>query len=470
MNDTAAKKWKDCQTLIKDILGNDVEYSTWFEPTMFKSMHGNHLTLIVPSLFFGELYEGKYFPVLSEAIHKIFGSNIKLTYDIPIVKNAKGANVKISSAQTGKAEVSNSRMDKGEFRKEEGLKPATSETDPYVPELNASLSFENYCVSHCNKLPWTIAESIARQPVNSNFNPFFLYGDVGVGKTHLMQAIGLQVKQGFPEKRVVFLPMKEFQRLYQNAFLRKEIPAFLQWFMHCDVLLFDDLQEVAGSEGTLNNALFPIFNHLQQHGKQLVFTCDRPPQDLKELEARLIDRFKWGIVEKLERPDPALKKKILRFKAGKNGLNLPQDVIEYIASTPLNSVREIEGIVLGMMTRAINLGLEIDVELARQVVGRAVKPSNRKAINFDMIVEAAADKYRLNSDVIFSKSRVKDVADARMLIMYLAQKLLGLSTGSIGRKLGRQHSTVVHGIKAITDRIQKDSDYADLVRSVELKI
>lgn len=451
MKEIATNKWNECLVLIKEKLGNDTTYATWFEPTVARSLRGNHLTLVVPSMFFQELYEGEYFEIFSQALHEVFGPNVKLTYEVPVVSNTKGGSVKIAGTQNAKV----------------AEEPKVAEEDPYVPQLNSALSFENYCVSPCNKLPWTIAESIARQPVNSNFNPFFLYGDVGVGKTHLMQAIGLKVKAAFPEKRVVFLPMKEFQRLYQNAYLRKEIPAFLQWFMRCDVLLFDDLQEVAGSEGTLNNALFPIFNHLQQHGKQLVFTCDRPPQDLKELEARLIDRFKWGIVEKLERPDQTLRKKILTFKARKNGLDLPPAVIDYIASTPLNSVREIEGIVLGMMTRAINLGLEIDMALAREVVGRAVKPSAQKAINFDMIVEAAAERYRLNSDVIFSKSRVKDVADARMLIMYLAQKLLGLSTGSIGRKLGRQHSTVIHGIKAVTERIGKDSDYYDLVAGVE---
>lgn len=461
MNDSAIAKWNECQQIIKKLLHNDTAFATWFQPTVAKSLRGNHLTLSLQSGFTQELYEGEYFPVFSKALHEVFGKNIKVTYEFPVVVNTRGGSVKLESKPAVPQPV------------EKDVKPAKSgekglsEDDSYIPKLNSALSFENFCVSPCNKLPWTIAESIARQPVNSNFNPFFLYGDVGVGKTHLMQAIGLHVKKVFPDKKVVFLPMKEFQRLYQNAFLRKEIPAFLNWFMRCDVLLFDDLQEIVGSEGTLNNALFPIFSHLQMHGRQLVFTCDRPPHDLKGLEDRLIDRFKWGIVEKLERPDNALRKKILSFKARKNGLNLPPDVIDYIASTPLNSVREIEGIVLGMMTRAINLGLEIDMNLAREVVSRAIKPSRKKSINFDMIVERTAEQFRLNSDVIFSKSRVKDVADARMVIMYLAQRLLGLSTGSIGMKLGRKHSTVIHGIKTVADRMASDSDFADLVLAVE---
>lgn len=464
MKEEATKKWNECLALIRKKLNNDTAYTMWFEPTVVKTLRGNHLTLLVPSMFCKELYEGEYFSIFSEVLHTVFGNNLTLSYQVPVV-NTKGGSVKIESGVAVKKKPEDPKP-----LPAKGNKNEKDDTEAYLPKLNAALSFENYCVGQSNKLPWTIAESIARQPVNSNFNPFFLYGDVGVGKTHLMQAIGLHVKNAFPEKKVVFLPMKEFQRLYQNAYLQKEIPAFLQWFMRCDMLLFDDLQEIAGSEGTLNNALFPIFNHMHQHGKQLVFTCDRPPQDLKELADRLIDRFKWGIIEKLERPDASLRKKILTFKAKKNGLNLPADVIDYIADTPLNSVREIEGIVLGIMTRAINLGLEIDLKLARQVVENSVKTTSSKAVNFEMIVEGVADHYHLNSDVIFSKSRVKDIADARMMIMYLAQQLLGLSSGAIGRKLGRKHSTVIHGIQTIAGRKEKDPSFAREIEDIKREI
>lgn len=478
MKELAVSKWNECLALIRKKLNNDTAYASWFEPTEATGLNGNTLTLQLPSMFVKELYEGQYFPLLKEACVEVFGPNVKIIYRVLVVSNTKGGSVKMAAVgptpkpETEKKPASAPTTPKAIPAAKKGRQKseANPETANFLPELNQALSFENYCVGSCNKLPWSIAESIARNPFNSNFNPFFLYGDVGVGKTHLMQAIGLQVKALFPEKMVVFLPMKEFQRLYQHAYLNDQIPAFLNWFMKCDVLLFDDLQEIAGSTGTLNNALFPIFNHLHQHGRQLVFTCDRPPHELKELEDRLIDRFKWGVIEKLERPDASLRKKILTFKAKKNGLNLPGDVIEYIANTPLNSVREIEGIVLGMWTRSINLGLEIDVPLAREVISRAVKPVKRKAIHFDMIVEAVAEAYRLNSDVIFSKSRVKDVADARMVIMYLAQKMLGLSMGSIGLKLGRKHSTVIHGIRTITGRMDAEPDLRDKVAEVEAAI
>lgn len=464
MKETATEKWNECLTIIRQGLDNDTAYATWFEPTEAVSLRGSVLTLKLQSAFVKELYEDRYFDILASALRKVIGPNVSIIYSYPVVKDARGASVKVRSASVKENE---SGGNKEEIEKKKEIRASARDDDEFLPKMNEALTFDNFCVSPCNKLPWTIAESIARQPVNSTFNPFFLYGDVGVGKTHLMQAIGLHVKKTFPEKKVVFLPMKEFQRLYQNAYLKKEIPAFLQWFMKCDVLLFDDLQEIVGSEGTLNNALFPIFSHLQMSGRQLVFTCDRPPQDLKDLEARLIDRFKWGIVEKLERPDTTLRKKILTFKARKNGLDLPGAVIDYISGVPLNSVREIEGIVLKIMTRAITLGADIDVEMAKVVVEQSVRPSSRRTLNFDMIVEGAADAYRLNSDVIFSKSRVKDVADARMAIMFLAQRLIGLTAGAIGRKLGRKHSTVLHGIKTVARRIDEEPEFATLISEIE---
>lgn len=459
MAEPLSARWNECLARIKKYFGNDARFETWFSDTRALSLRGNHLTIEVPSQFYKERYETEFFPMFSRGVMETFGNDIRLTYSVRIDSGAKNGSMKLTRRLTPDSVGDPSTLVQAQAeRKDKG---------GFDSHLNASLTFDNYCVGASNKLPWSIADSIAHQPVNSNFNPFFLYGDVGVGKTHLMQAIGMSVLKSFPEKKVLFLPMREFQRLYANAVIRKEIPAFLNWFMQVDVLLFDDLQELANKEKTLNDALFPIFNHLHQHGKQLVFTCDRPPQELEGIHDRLIDRFKWGVIEKLERPDAALRKKILTFKARKNGIELPADVIDLIAAAPLNSVREIESIVLGMMTRAINLGLDIDVNLASQVMKHSVKAPAKKAINFDMIVETTAEHFDLNSDVLFTKSRVKDVADARMSIMYLAHKILGLSTSSIGHKLGRKHSTVIHGIKAITDRLNTDSAFAETLSGIQ---
>ncbi len=233
-----------------------------------------------------------------------------------------------------------------------------------------------------------------------------------------------------------------------------------------DVLLIDDLQELSHKDGTAN-VLFPIFNHLHQNGKALVFTCDRPPMELDGIADRLIDRFKWGITEQLPKPDLALRKKILTFKASKNGLNLPSDVIDLIAESATNSVRELEGIVMGIYLRSIKLNVPITLQLAQEVMQHSVKKTEQKIINFDMIVEATADYYKLNPDVIFSKSRIRDIADARQVIMYLCHKLTSLSSSAIGQKLNRRHATVLHGISTITDRLPYTKELSLAIEKIE---
>ena len=233
-----------------------------------------------------------------------------------------------------------------------------------------------------------------------------------------------------------------------------------------DVLLIDDLQELSHKDGTAK-VLFPIFNHLHQNGKALVFTCDRPPMELDGIADRLIDRFKWGITERLPKPDLALKKKILQFKASKSGLSLPPEVIDLIAEQSTGSVRELEGIVMGILTRSITLNAPIDLNLAQEVMKNSIKKVEKKTINFDMIVEATAEFYRLNPDVIFSNSRVRDIADARQVIMYLCHKLTSLSSSAIGQKLNRRHATVLHGISAITDRLPYAKELSMAVEKIE---
>jgi chromosomal replication initiator protein len=226
----------------------------------------------------------------------------------------------------------------------------------------------------------------------------------------------------------------------------------------------DDLQELT-TRGTMD-LLFPIFNHLHLQGKKLIFTCDRAPYELDGLTDRLIDRFKWGVTEQLPKPDLELRKKILHSKALKNGLTLSEDVLNVIAEDVTGSVRELEGIVMGIITHSIALNCPITVELAREVMKHSMQ-TRKKIINFDMIVEATADFYNLNPDVIFSKSRLRDIADARQVIMYLANKLTGLSSPAIGQKLNRRHATVLYGIKTIKDRIPFSKDLSDAVEGIE---
>lgn len=449
------ERWQKCLEFIKDNIGEQ-KFKVLFSETSARSFDDNKLYIDIPSRFCFEIFEGEYYSLIHAAKKKYFGENVELTYLIPVIKGDDKANVNIPSTQRSPALVN--KYEQTNFQKQAIEGNSLKGGEYFDPQLNPSHSFENYCKGESNKLAVTIAEYIANNPKNNNFNPFFLYGDVGIGKTHLIQAIGIRVKEQNPNAKVLFTTMKQFQTLYANAVITKQVPSFIKWFMGLDVLLLDDLQEIANKVKTGNDALFPVFNHLHQNGKQLVFTCDRPPIELDGIADRLIDRFKWGITEKLDRPDYELRKKILIFKAKHNGLDIPEEVLDLIATTATSSVRELEGIVLGILTRSITLNSPITLDLARKVMKHSVKIPVKKRINFDMIVEATSEYFRLNPDVLFSKSRVRDIADARQIIMFLCNKHTDLSSVSIGMKLNRRHATVLHGISTIKERMGVASD------------
>lgn len=458
--------WQKCLDIIRDNVGTD-RFNKWFAQTEAVSFADNCLNLRVPTHFFTEMYDGVFYNLLRSVYARVFGSGVKVTYEFPVVSGDEASKVKIPSTEQSPAVTI--PFEKRNFQ-QPAIRDGKLEKDKakdFDPQLNGALTFENYCVGESNKLPYTIAEYISGHPKNSNFNPFFLFGDVGVGKTHLIQAIGLRVKERNPRAKVFFTTAKQFQTAFAYANISKNVPNFINWFMQMDVLLFDDLQEIANKVKTSNDALFPIFNHLHQNGRQLVFTCDRPPMELDGITDRLIDRFKWGITERLPRPDADLRRKILTFKAKHNGLDLPQEVIDCIAETAISSVRELEGIVMGILTRSIALNCPITVQLAREVMKNSVKQVVRKRLNFDMILEATAERFGINADVLYTKSRQRDIADARQVVMYLCHKLTDLSSVSIGAKLNRNHNTVLHGIATVRDRIEQSPEVEALVAEIE---
>lgn len=458
MMEDLKSKWNKCLDKIRSNIGED-RFNTWFSKTTAIEFKDNILVLQVPSRFYMEKYEDVFYNILTGAIRSEFGTNVGLDYAYYCISGDAKSKVTVESPQ-------HSKVIKSKLETSIANRPVSDRAKQFDPQLNSSLNFENYIVGRSNRLPFTIAEHIANHPEKPDFNPFFLYGNVGVGKTHLIQAIGIRIKERNPRARVLFLSMRQFQNLYFSAYQRKEIPEFINWFQSMDALLFDDLQELSGKTGT-SDALFPIFNHLHQNNKKLVFACDRPPMELDGIADRLIDRFKWGITEPLENPDFELRREILKFKARRNGLDLSDDIIDLIASSSNSSVRELEGIVMGLYTRSIAENAPITVDLAEKVISHFVKKVQKKCVNFDMIVENTAEFYRLNPDAIFSKSRLRDIADARQMIMYLCKKHTGLSSPAIGAKLNRKHATVLHGIKTISDRLEVCQELSDAVAAIE---
>lgn len=454
-------RWEKCLQIVKDNIGQ-TRFDTWFACARLVAYNDNKLTIGVPSCFYYEKYEDTFYEIFSRALKKTFGENVKLDYDVPMVRDDAQSHITIESPHQ-------SHVVKNKVITSIQRQPIEAKSPDFDPQLNYSLNFENYCTGESNKLPVTIAEYVANNPGKPEFNPFFLYGNVGVGKTHLMQAIGIRIKEHNPNAKVLFVPMKQFQNLYANSTMRKDIPAFINWFSQMDVLLFDDLQELSNKTGTAE-ALFPIFNHLQRNRKNIIFTCDRPPMELDGIADRLIDRFKWGVVEPLPDPDYELRKKILTFKSKKNGLGLSEEIIDVIATEINGSVRELENIVNGLLTRSIIKNTPLSVELAREVMSHVVKPNKRPALNFDVIVETTAEYFNLNPDAIFSKSKLRDIADARQMIMYLCKKHTSLSSTAIGNKLNRRHVTVLHGISSIKDRLPYSKELSSAVNSIESQL
>lgn len=455
------KKWNRCVEKIRSNIGED-RYNTWFSKIEVQSFENNNLVLMVPSRFYVEKLEDDFYDILSKSIWSVFGKNITLSYDYYVISDDKESKVAIESPK--RSHVLTSKLERSIIQKAEPEKAFVFDS-----QLNDSLNFENYCVGRSNKLPFTIAEHIANHPDKPDFNPFFLYGNVGVGKTHLAQAIGIRIKERNPRANVLYITMRQFQNLYANATIKREIPNFINWFQQMDCILFDDLQELSNKSGTAD-ALFPIFNHLHQNNKKLIFTCDRPPMELDGIADRLIDRFKWGITEPLDNPDYGLRVAILKAKAARNGLDISNDIIDLIAKSTNGSVRELEGIVMGLYTHSITENEPISIDLAHKVIGHLVKKVEKKIVNFDMIVENTAEFYHLNPDAIFSKSRLRDIADARQMIMYLCHKHTDLSSPAIGAKLNRKHTTVLHGISTISERLQVEPNLTEVIASIEKMI
>ena len=458
MDQEFKSKWNKCLQMISDNIGAD-KFKTWFSDTEPLAFDGETLDLRVPSQFFMDKYEDDFIVLIRGALRHVFGHALNIAYVCPVVANDKASEVKIETPV-------HSKVIKSKLNQSVDKSPVHAQMKHFDPQLVSSLTFENYCVGDSNRLPFTIAEFIANNPGQAEFNPFFLYGNVGVGKTHLVQAIGIRIKERNPNAKVLFIPVRQFQQMYVNAKLKGKIPEFINWFQEMDVLLFDDLQELANKPGTAD-VLFPIFNHLHQNKKNLIFTCDRPPMELDGIVDRLIDRFKWGITERLPNPDYELRKKIMMFKAKKNGLDLPEDITDMIASTVNGSVREMEQIVMRLLTRSIVKNCPIDMDLAREAMVDVVKQPEKKVINFEMIVETTAEHYHLNPDAIFSRSRLRDIADARQVIMYLTNKHTQLSSPAIGSKLNRKHATVLHGISTIKDRLNYSKELSELINAIE---
>ena len=338
---------------------------------------------------------------------------------------------------------------------------------PLDPQLNRHYTFENFVSGASNKLALSVARSIAEKPQGNTFNPFFIYGPSGVGKTHLANAIGVNVLERNPEMRVLFVSAHVFKTQYTESVVKNNFNNFINFYQSIDVLIIDDVQEI--STAKTQQAFFHIFNHLQQSSRQIIMTCDRPPVKLEGMEDRMLTRFKWGMVAEMEMPDATLRRDIVKAKLKRNGIRtgFSQEVISYISENVVSSVREIEGVINAIMAYSIVDSHEIDLELVKRIVARMVNLEKRE-ITMDNVIQTITEQMAVSQKELFSKSRKQSLVKSRQLAMYLTHKYTNMAYAEIGRRFGgRDHTTVMHACSQIQGRIASDSDYRHQVEELE---
>ena len=454
--------WKRCLDIIADNVPATA-FKTWFSNTKPASYAGNVLTIFVPSQFVYEYIEEHFVDLLSSAIYRIFGNTTQLNYRIL----TDGQN-QLTVDQESVKRPSNTPQEQQKSTNQAPSSIAVPVQD-LDPMLKSNYSFENFIEGLSNKLPRTAAESIALKPGKTVFNPLFLYGASGVGKTHLANAIGLKVKELYPEKRVLYVSAHLFKVQYTDSVRKNTLNDFINFYQSIDVLIIDDIQEFVGVEKT-QNTFFHLFNHLHQNGKQLIMTCDRPPIMLQGIEDRLITRFKWGLTAEIERPNLELRRSILADKIRRESISLDPNVLEYIAENVTDSVRELEGILISLMAHSTIYGRDIDMGMAERVISKAVRIVE-KVVTIEDIVRSTCDYFHVKEDTIFTSSRKRDIVLARQMAMFLTHKHLpNLSLAKIGQQIGsKDHSTVLHACRTIEEQLGVDKAVQLAIEDIEAK-
>jgi chromosomal replication initiator protein len=466
--------WSNCLNIIKDNIPQ-ISYKTWFEPIVPKKIDKNVLTIQVPSLFFYEYLEEQYIDLLRKTLNKILGEGARLEYSV-IMENAHRTN---SKPTTLNFPTSN----KTDLRNRPVSVPANHERptirNPFVipgikklnvdPQLNSAYTFENFIEGECNRLAKSASQAVAVNPGKTAFNPLFLYGNSGLGKTHLAQAIGIDVKKTSPEKTVLYVNANKFQTQFTESVRNNTQNDFLNFYQMIDVLIIDDVHEFAGKEKT-QNTFFHIFNHLHQSGKQLILTSDKAPVELLGLEDRLLSRFKWGLSAELQMPNFETRVEILNKKIYNDGITMPEDVIYYIANNVTNNVRELEGALISLLAQATLNRKEITFETAKGIVDKLVKKKH-KELSVDYISKTVCDYFGLEMGTLQSKTRKREIVQARQIAMYFSKSLTNSSLSTIGAKIGKKdHATVLHACKTINNLLETDKELKVQMREIETQL
>ena len=464
--------WNNCLKVIRDNVPS-ISFRTWFEPIVPLRLEDKVLTIQVPSPFFYEYLEEKYIEIISKTLRKELGYDAKLEYSIVMENNSLN-----SRPYTVKFPARNQT----ELKNKPVSLPLTEENsikNPFIipgikklnidPRLNPENSFDNFIEGECNRLARSAGYAVANNPGGTAFNPLLIYGESGLGKTHLAQAIGIEIKNKFSDKVVLYVNANRFQTQFVESIRNNNKNDFLHFYQMIDVLIIDDVHEFAGKEKT-QDIFFHIFNHLHQSGKQLILSSDKPPVELQGLEQRLLSRFKWGLSADLQIPDYETRIAILRKKTYKDGIDLPEDVIEYVATHITDNIRELEGALISLLAQSTLNKKEITLDLAKEMIDKLIKNTKRE-VSIDYIQKVVCNYFEIPTDSIQSKTRKREIVQARQVAMFFSKSLTKASLATIGSQIGgKDHATVLHACKTVNNLLETDKLFKGQIEEIEKKL
>ena len=472
MTKTADQVWKSCLTIIKDIVEWQ-HFKTWFEPIKPVELKNKILTIQVPSQFFFEYLEEHYVTLLAKTLKRELGKDANLEYRIMMDSgNNNNQPITMDVPGHGYKTYTNNEMD---FP----LVISNPVKNPFVipglkkvqidPQLNPNYTFDAFIEGDCNRVARRAGKTVADKPGATSFNPLVIYGGVGLGKTHLAQAVGNEVKRQHPNKVVLYVSSEKFINQFVDHSRNNAINDFIHFYQLVDVLIIDDVQFFNRAEKS-QDAFFAIFNHLHQSGKQLVLSSDKPPKDLEGVQERLLSRFRWGLSADLQMPDYDTRIEILEKKMKNDGLEMHKDVVKYIAYNINTNVRELEGALISLLAQSSLNKKEIDIDLAKKVLKNFVKTSS-KEITIDAIQKMVCDYFDVPYEKLLQKTRKREIVQARQITMYLAKTFTKNSLKTIGEHFGgRDHTTVIHSCQTVKDLMDTDSMFKESVLELQQKV
>jgi len=473
MSKTAQSVWNSCLAFIKDNITPQA-YKTWFEPIQAVKLTDSALSIQVPSKFFYEWLEEHYVKLLKVSLNKELGEKAKLVYVIKM-ENTYGNKLpfteKIPSTQ--RSHMVSQEVDVPVKSKSAELR------NPFIipgirnikieSQLNPNYNFENFLEGDSNRLARSAGLAVANKPGGTSFNPLLIFGGVGLGKTHLGHAIGVEIKDKHPEKTVLYISAEKFTQQYIESVKKNNRNDFIHFYQIIDILIVDDIQLLSGKVGT-QDVFFHIFNHLHQNGKQVILTSDKAPVDMQDIEQRLLSRFKWGLSAELQNPDFETRVSIIKNKLYRDGVEMPIDIVEFLANNIKTNIRELEGAIISLIAHSSFNKKDITLELAKKIVDNYVKNTKRE-VSIDYIQKIVSDYFQMDVETLQSKTRKRHIVQARQLAMFFAKKFTKASLASIGSQIGkRDHATVLHACKTVNNLSATDKQFKKFVEDLNKKL